>query len=64
MLAWLRSEIGGESNPFGQTARETDFPDPPVCPPRVEGVANHRRPLPSLFAHRTIARHPGPPAFS
>jgi len=49
MLACGCSEIGGESNPFGRTARVPDFPDPPVRPPRVEGayVADRRRPLPA-----------------
>jgi hypothetical protein len=48
VLAFVSSEFGGESNPFGREARVTDFPDPPVCPPRVEGayVADRRRPLP------------------
>jgi hypothetical protein len=48
MLASLCLKLGGKSNPFGREARVTDFPDPPVCPPRVEGafVADCRRPLP------------------
>jgi len=54
MLPCPGPKFGGESNPFGRHARVTDFPDPPVCPPRVEGayVADRRRPLPSpLFPH-------------
>ena len=52
VLASASSELGGESNPFGREARVADFPDPPVCPPRVEGahVVDRRRPLP--FAAR------------
>ena len=58
MLASSGSELGGESIPFGREARVTDFPDPPVCPPRVEGayVADRRRPLP--FAGSGL--HPAP----
>ena len=49
MLPSGRSEIGGESNPFGRKARVPDLPDPPVCPPRVEGacVGDRPRPLPA-----------------
>jgi hypothetical protein len=49
MLACFGPRLGGESIPFGRHARVPDFPDPPVCPPRVEGacVADRRRPLPS-----------------
>jgi hypothetical protein len=48
MLASVCSELGGASNPSGCETHVADFPDPPVCPPRVEGayVANRRRLLP------------------
>jgi len=46
MLAWPCPELGGESNPFGRQSRVTDFPDPPVCPPRVEGACVSYRPRP------------------